>query len=103
MARPGGNTTGVSLLGTELDGKRQELLIEAVPSLRRMAAIADSNTTSEAKLRILQESARLRDIELLIHRVAKGDEVMAAIDAAKVRAPQRSTSWPRRSFGPIVR
>jgi putative tryptophan/tyrosine transport system substrate-binding protein len=31
MGRPEGNTTGVSILATELDGKRQELLIEAVP------------------------------------------------------------------------
>ena len=41
LARPGGNTTGVSILATELDGKRQEILIEAVPGLRRMAALAD--------------------------------------------------------------
>jgi putative ABC transport system substrate-binding protein len=34
----GGNTTGLSVLATELDGKRQEILIEAVPGLRRMAA-----------------------------------------------------------------
>jgi putative ABC transport system substrate-binding protein len=51
MARPNGNITGVSLLGTELDGKRQEILIEAVPGLRRMAALADTNTTAPAKLR----------------------------------------------------
>ena len=30
LARPNGNTTGVSILATELDGKRQEILIEAV-------------------------------------------------------------------------
>jgi hypothetical protein len=45
MARPNGNTTGFSLLATELDGKRQELLIEAVPTLRRTAALADSKRT----------------------------------------------------------
>ena len=50
LVRPGGNTTGVSILATELDGKRQELLIEAVPGLRRMAALADSNVTTVAKL-----------------------------------------------------
>ena len=33
LARPGGNTTGVSVFATELDGKRQEILIEAVPGL----------------------------------------------------------------------
>ena len=31
LSRPGGNTTGISLLSPELDGKRQDLLIEAVP------------------------------------------------------------------------
>ena len=83
MARPSGNTTGISVFATELDGKRQELLIEVVPDLRRMAALADSNTTSDAKLRALQESAHSRNIELSIYRIAKGDEVVAAIDAAK--------------------
>ena len=41
LAKPGGNTTGVSILASELDGKRQDILIEAVPGLRRMAALVD--------------------------------------------------------------
>ncbi len=40
LARPEGNTTGISIFSTELDGKRQDILIEAVPGLRRMAALA---------------------------------------------------------------
>jgi putative ABC transport system substrate-binding protein len=71
------------LLATELDGKRQELLIEAVPGIRRMAALADSSTTSDARLGVLQESARSRGIELSIHRVTKSEEITAAIGAAK--------------------
>jgi putative tryptophan/tyrosine transport system substrate-binding protein len=31
LAEPGGNTTGVSILATELDGKRQDILIEEYP------------------------------------------------------------------------
>jgi putative ABC transport system substrate-binding protein len=31
LPHPGGNTTGISLLSPELDGKRQDILIEAVP------------------------------------------------------------------------
>jgi len=38
LAHPGGNITGISLLSPELDGKRQEILIEAVPGARRIAA-----------------------------------------------------------------
>ena len=30
LARPGGNMTGISLMSADLDGKRQEILIEAV-------------------------------------------------------------------------
>jgi putative tryptophan/tyrosine transport system substrate-binding protein len=39
LARPGGNVTGVTNLGTDLGGKRLELLKEAVPKLSRVAAI----------------------------------------------------------------
>lgn len=35
LARPDGNTTGISILAPELDGKRQEILIETVPDVRR--------------------------------------------------------------------
>ena len=33
VATPGGNMTGVSILATELNGKRQELLIELIPGV----------------------------------------------------------------------
>ncbi|MFZ0987865.1 MAG: ABC transporter substrate-binding protein, partial [Xanthobacteraceae bacterium] len=83
LAKPGGNTTGVSVLATELDGKRQDILIEAVPGLRHIAAVADSNTTAPRQLQALQDAARARGVELSIYGVAKPNEIAAAIDAAK--------------------
>ena len=83
LARPNGNTTGISILAAELDGKRQEILVEAVPGLRRMAALADSSTLTETKAHALQEAARARNIDLSIHRIAKGEEIAAAIDMAQ--------------------
>ena len=83
LARPEGNTTGISMFSTELDGKRQEILIEAVPGLRRMAAIADSINTDFSQLQALQDAARARNVELSIRRIAKPEEIAAAIDAAK--------------------
>jgi putative ABC transport system substrate-binding protein len=84
LARPSGNTTGISILAAELDGKRQEILIEAVPGLRRMAALTDySNMIADPKLHALQEAARARNIELSIHWIARSEEIPAAIDAAK--------------------
>ena len=83
LARPNGNTTGISILATELDGKRQEILLEAVPGLRHMAALADSSTLTETKAHALQDAARARNIELSVHRIAKGEEIAAAIDMAQ--------------------
>jgi putative ABC transport system substrate-binding protein len=39
LAKPGGNVTGLSTLAPELDGKRLELLKEAVPKLSRVAVL----------------------------------------------------------------
>jgi putative tryptophan/tyrosine transport system substrate-binding protein len=83
LANHGGNTTGVSILATQLDSKRQERLIEIVPALRRMAALADSNTTAPLQLQALQEVARARGVELSLHRIAKPEEIAPAVDAAK--------------------
>jgi putative tryptophan/tyrosine transport system substrate-binding protein len=84
MARPNSNTTGISILATELDGKRQEILIEAVSGIRRMAALADSNMTkTAAKLNALQGAARARGIELSLHQITTSEEIAAAIDMAK--------------------
>jgi ABC-type uncharacterized transport system substrate-binding protein len=41
LARPGGNVTGLTLLTTELGGKRLELLKEAVPKVARVAVLYD--------------------------------------------------------------
>ena len=71
------------MLVRELDGKRQEILIEAVPGLRRLAVLTDVNFTSAAKLDALQQAARAHGIEFSIHRVAKGEEIAAAIDNAR--------------------
>jgi putative ABC transport system substrate-binding protein len=82
LARPEGNTTGTSILSSELDGKRQEILIEAVPGLRRMAALADSNRTLGSRLQALQDGAHAHSIELSVHQITRPEEIPAAIDAA---------------------
>src|SRR6266568_3644739 len=42
LARPGGNVTGLSTQFTDLAGKRLELSREMVPSLRRLAIMANA-------------------------------------------------------------
>ena len=83
MARPNGNVTGLAFLSNELDGKRQEILIEAVPGIRKMAALADVKERDN-RPDALKEAARARNIELSIYRIAaSGEEIAAAIDSAK--------------------
>ena len=88
LARPGGNITGISLLSPELDGKRQEILIEAVPGVRRMAAIFDANVTPTRHLEALRASAGARGIELSIFGVAAPEKIVPAIDEAKAAGSQ---------------
>jgi len=83
LAKPGGNTTGVSILTSELNGKRQDILLEAAPGVRRLAALADANSSLPQQLQSMQDAARARGIELLIYQVTKADEIVGAIDAAK--------------------
>jgi putative ABC transport system substrate-binding protein len=83
LAKPGGNVTGISLLSPELDGKRQEILTEAVPGIRRMAAFADSSITPRRHLQEQQEAARSHGVELSIFTAAKPEEIGPALDAAK--------------------
>lgn len=72
LARPGGNLTGVSIYaGIEIEGKRLELLKEAVPSASRVAVL---NTRAEPvyalwrpKLREYAKKLGLSLIEVLLH------------------------------------
>ena len=82
LAHPGGNITGISLMSPELDGKRQDILIEAVPSAPRIAVLADSNVATLRHLQALEEAARAHRKELLVVRAAKAEEVVPAMNDA---------------------
>ena len=83
LARPGGNITGISLLSPELDGKRQEILIEAVPGARRIAAMFDTRGTPSFRLQVLQQAAQARGVELSVFGMNGPEQIASAIDAAK--------------------
>lgn len=85
LAHPGGNITGISLMSPELDGKRQDILIEAVPGAHRIAALADSNISTLQHLQSLEKSAQAHGRELVVLRAAKGSDVVPAINDAIAR------------------
>ena len=83
LSRPGGNTTGISLQSPELDGKRQDLLIEAVPGVRRIATLIDSTRTAQEHVRKLQDAGSARGVEVAVFAAGTREAVIPAIDAAK--------------------
>jgi putative ABC transport system substrate-binding protein len=83
LARPDGNTTGISLISPDLDGKRGDLLLEALPGLRRVAVLADPNVDKLPHLQALMDSAKARGIELSVFSARTPQEIVPAMDAAK--------------------
>jgi putative ABC transport system substrate-binding protein len=83
LSRPGGNTTGISIMSPELDGKRQDLLIEAVPGVRRIATLVDSTRTAQVHVQKLQAAAAVRGVEMNVIEVGTPDQVVPAVNAAK--------------------
>jgi putative ABC transport system substrate-binding protein len=64
LAHPGGNVTGLAVLaGREVEGKRLELLKEAIPAIARVAVVLDS--TSRLDPTPLREAARAFGLTLL--------------------------------------
>ena len=87
LARPGGNTTGVSILAPELNVKRLEFLHEFVPQARRIAVLADPSTISTNAQ--LTSAARDLGVELVLFEVQNPAQIggpLDAIVAAKVEA-----------------
>jgi putative ABC transport system substrate-binding protein len=79
LAKPGGNTTGVSIFASELDVKRRELLHEAVPTGKRIGVLADSTTVFT--LPQLDTAARSLALELVVVSVRNREELSRGLDA----------------------
>jgi putative tryptophan/tyrosine transport system substrate-binding protein len=64
LPRPGGNTTGVSILATELDPKRLEILRQILPGARRIALLRDPGNSVPARLLAVADAGRVLGVEL---------------------------------------
>ncbi len=84
FARPGGNTTGVSILASELNVKRLELLKESLPGVSRIAALWDPGSGT-FHLKGLEAAARSLGVELQILEVRRPEDFRRAFEAAKKR------------------
>jgi putative tryptophan/tyrosine transport system substrate-binding protein len=82
LSHPNGNATGISILATELDGKRQELLLETIPDTHRLAILADLGVTAPEQINALENAAKVRGIMVSTHIANRADDIIPAIDAA---------------------
>ncbi len=77
MARPGGNTTGVSIFATELDAKRLEILHEAVPSARRIGVLHDPSIA--ISMPAIRAAGPALDLQFVFASAQDGPEVASAV------------------------
>ena len=85
LARPGGNLTGVTLFGDELNPKRLELLSELVTEARVIALLVNPNNPLGGAAPVIsskmQEAARAKGVQLRIVNAASENEIDAAFAA----------------------
>ncbi len=90
LARPGGNITGLSLVSTELAGKRLELLKEVVPKVSRVALLVLRNhPPTRLLVPEMESAARALKITVQPVEIATPDEfksAFAAITSARAGA-----------------
>jgi putative ABC transport system substrate-binding protein len=84
LARPGGNVTGLSVEATDLGSKRLELLRDLVPSLRRLAIMANvGNSASVLEMREVQSAAGTLSLEVKTLDIRQAEDIAPAFDEFK--------------------
>jgi putative ABC transport system substrate-binding protein len=84
LARPGGNVTGLSLQRTEIAGKRLELLREAVPSLRRLAIMANTgNPANVLEMDEVQAAASTLGLDVATFEIRRTEDIASAFESLK--------------------
>jgi putative ABC transport system substrate-binding protein len=82
LSRPGGTTTGLTILSPELSAKRLEVLRDIIPGLSRVASLWDP-TTGISQVRLTESAAQSLNIKLKVLEVRHRDDVAGAFQAAK--------------------
>lgn len=106
LAKPGGNSTGVTLLSDQLAAKRLETFKEAAPGVARIALVRDPSHVDN-ELPIAARAAKALKLELLpigIHNPAEIDRTLEAakelgIDSLYVVSSRHTVAHAQRIVG----
>ena len=97
LARPGGNVTGLSALSTELNGKRLEILKDAIPKLARVGLLRTRAASLQLKeIKPAAQALKLKLEEIETQPDAKGLE--SAFKTAKQKKVGAIMTQTTRSF-----
>jgi putative ABC transport system substrate-binding protein len=87
LARPGGNATGSSSQTADLGSKRLDLVREVVPTLRRLAIMANVGALNAMlDMRRVVAAARTLGVEVVTLEIQRAEDIALAFDALKGRA-----------------
>src|SRR5947208_13070272 len=88
--RPGGNITGVGLLGPELETKRLELMNQLVPGTGPIGVLVNpANPAADLQLRKLQEAAGVIKRQITIAPASTAFEIEEAFEIIDEKATIR--------------
>jgi putative tryptophan/tyrosine transport system substrate-binding protein len=83
LARPGGNITGLSMLGPDSDGKALEVLQETLPKVTRVAFLWDpANAGMASRLRTLEIVAQALRIQIQSLEVRTSNDLESTLESA---------------------
>ncbi len=118
LARPGGNITGMSILATEMSGKRLEILKEVVPRARRVAVLWNAaypakaaelrNTQlAAAQLKVIVHSVEVRDVSDISRALStvtgtRSDALVTLADPLTILNAQQIVRYATANHLPLV-
>jgi len=84
LARPGANVTGLSNQSADIAGKRINLLREVVPSLRRLAIMANvASSIGVLEMREVEAAAHTLGLDIATLEIRRAEDIAPAIEALK--------------------
>ena len=87
LARPGGNVTGLSNQGTDIVGKRLELLREVVPKLGRLAIMANVGFPDAVlEMGEVVATAKTLGLEVVTVEIRRAEDIVPAFEGLEGRA-----------------
>jgi len=79
LSRPGGNATGISILFTQVTGKRLDMLSQLVPQATAIAVLVNPNSpTAEPTIQNARQAASSKGLQMPIVRATTESEIDAA-------------------------